>query len=129
MSGVTEHTEEYLTIMEELVNNQSLQTPQQHPFQPIFPEIPTVPASLEHNLQSPNRTVKLIHSDGHPTTALIRGFYFQLLKLCFELEDEESSKDYLEVAKQVIFHEAMLESEELRRALKFLAHFFIMMED
>jgi len=49
MSGVSEPNEdvpEYLAIMEELVNNQQLPTPQQHDSQPIFPVSLDIPAAL-----------------------------------------------------------------------------------
>lgn len=51
--------------------------------QPLFQEAEVLPIFFEHNLLDPARVVKVFKNDPQ---ANIRVFYYQYLKLCFELE-------------------------------------------
>jgi hypothetical protein len=54
--------------------------------QPLFPEATTLPDFFHNNLVDPARVVKAFHNDPQ---ANIRIFYYQYLKLCFELDDAD----------------------------------------
>ena len=59
----------------------------------------TLPDPLNFNLVSKNRIVKEVRNDGVFMNSVLRGFYYQLLKLCFEMYDAENFKNYLEITK------------------------------
>lgn len=50
----------------------------------LFPEAKTLPDFFHHNLVDPARVVKVFTNDPQ---ANIRIFYYQYLKLCFELDN------------------------------------------
>ena len=73
--------------------------------------------------------VKRVKSAGRLRDNVFRGFYYQLLRLCFEQEDDEDTKSYSEITKNVIFDRSVVESSCLGKHLKHLAQFMLSMEN
>lgn len=94
----------------------------------LFPEPSTLPELLNYNLVSKNRIVKEIRNDGILINSVLRGFYYQLLKLCFEMYDVENFKNYLEITKEIIFDQSLVQEADMQAMYKHLAEFFELME-
>lgn len=68
----------------------------------LYPDAHKYPEFFKNNLLSPGRVIKLVRGK----SALLRAFYYQLMKLTFEIEVNEI--DYVEVFKSVVFHPSLL---------------------
>ena len=73
--------------------------------------------------------MKEIKNDGVLINSVLRGFYYQLLKLCFEMYDVEDFKNYLEITKEIIFDQSLVQEADTQTTYKHLAEFFEMMEE
>jgi hypothetical protein len=63
---------------------------------PVYHSASILPPFLVNNLRSEHRVVKEFQGED----AVIRAFYFNLMKLAFELENEE--KNYVQIVKNIL---------------------------
>ena len=73
--------------------------------------------------------MKEVRNDGVLMNSVLRGFYYQLFKLCFEMYDEENLKNYLEITKEIIFDQSLVQKNDTQAMYKHLAEFFERMEE